>query len=167
MKIVGKILSVIYSIIFTAVVLVLTVGLSCASLLNPSVAKNLVTEVDLGKVSASELGLTEKNINLEEYIVGEITKLGIDGDIASDILNNEEIKEVIGDVAGRVITFIVSGSEIPQISEDEVNRVLSNEKVKQLFDADFNEEDIHEIVNMANDFLREFALDWGVNNGIN
>lgn len=59
MKVFGKVISILYSIIFTIALVGLSFSLFASNLLKGSFYTDLLKNVDLKEISASDLGLTD------------------------------------------------------------------------------------------------------------
>ena len=164
MKLLGKIVSVIYSIIFTIALFGISISLFASNLLKGSFYTDLLKNVDLKEISASDLGLTDSsNENLHDYLVNELTQAGLDKNVSNTILNNSEIKEVVGNVIEQVINYSINKENVPKITEAQMKKVLNNKDVKQLIGENLTGSEVSELTKELNKFLKEFADNGGLN----
>lgn len=169
MRILGKVISVLYSIVFVAVLFSLSALICASNLLKGDFYTEVLESVELEEISAKDLGLVDdddpegQDKNLQEVLVEKISDAGIDKEVADAILKNKEIKKVVGDVIGQVINYKLADGEAPKVTETQVKSILNNEDVKKMFDGELSNEDISEMTEMFNEFLKDFASDGGTN----
>lgn len=162
MKVLGKIIAVLYSIIFVFALTGVSLLIGASNLLDGSFYTEVLKSVDLNEINASDLGLTDNpDESLQDVLVNQLSESGLDKQVSEAILNNEEIKEVVGDVIGQVIDYTAGIGEAPKVTTEQAKVILNNKNVKQLLDEDLTDEDINELVNGLNEFLKEFADEGG------
>lgn len=166
MKILGKIIAVLYSIIFTLAIVLVSILITSSNLLRGDFYTELLTNVDLKEISASDLGLSEEEgTNLEDALVDKLTDFGFTESASVSMLQSKEIKEVLGNVIGQVINYNINKGDAPKVTKDQVKVIFDNEEVKKTLDADFSDEDINELVENINEMLLEFTDLGGSLNG--
>lgn len=164
MKVLGKIAAILYSIIFVLAFFGVSLLVGASNLLNGSFYTSVLKSVDLNEINASDLGLTDNpDESLEDVLINQLSESGLDKQVSEAILNNDEIKEVVGDVIGQVINYTINKGEAPKITKDQAKTILDNKDVKKMLDEDFTDEDINELVSELNEFLKEFADEGGFN----
>ena len=87
----------------------------------------------------------------------------MDKNVSNTILNNSEIKEVVGNVIEQVINYSINKENAPKITEAQMKKVLNNKDVKQLIGEDLTGSEVSELTNELNKFLKEFADNGGLN----
>lgn len=164
MKIVGKIFAVLYTIVFSVFLLAFSLILPVSNGLNASFFSGLLNTIELSEIKAKDLGFSDDpNISLEDALVDTIAEMGIDKNVAKEIMENEEIKDLAGNLLEKFVNYTINPEEVPQISREEVETVLNNSAVKEVMDSSISSEDIDEIVKEANKALKEMCKDGGVN----
>lgn len=165
MKIVGKIFAVLYSVIFSLLIFVCSLGLVVTNVFTPSFFKDALKSVDLNELSAKDLGLSDDpNASLGDALADTLAEAGFDKAVAKKIMENEEIKEVAGDVIGKFVNYQSTG-EVPQVSKSDVQKVINNPDVKQIIGTSISDADINEMVNEVNNMLKELCEEGGASFG--
>lgn len=165
MKIVGKILAVLYSIVFSLVLLLISILINCTNIFKGSFYKDVLNSVKLNELKASDLGLSDDpNQTVEEVLVDKLKEVGINSDVSKKIINNQEIKEVLGNLMADIVNYSIDPKEVPQISKNDVEKILNNKDVKEIIDENLSQEDIDKLVNEANKMLKEIGGGLNVGN---
>lgn len=154
MKVIGKILSFLYSILFGIVLFTLLLLITIKELFNPKIYKNMIKNIDFNQIKLStfvdEEKLKDKTITLEGYAIDYLEKQQIDSEIASKIVKDNEVKEMLSDFVSQASNYFLNNDKIPKIDNEKVksitNKYISNidEKI-----------DIDEITNKINSKISE------------
>lgn len=164
MKIVGKIIAVLYSILFVLILFGMSLLIASTNLLKGDFYADLLKNVNLKEIDASSLGLSdEEGVTLEDALADKLSDIGLSKSTSKAILENAEIKEVVGDVIGQVINYKVGNGNAPKVTKEQVKTVFENEEVKKAFGGEsIDSEDLDEMVNEINSMLKELVDSGGL-----
>lgn len=152
------IFSVIYSIGLTLIIILFFMSSFFKGDIYSSVLKSIdFKEIKLSDIDSSLVNLFGKDVTLEEAFVSTLEQAGIDSDVAIEIINNDEIKEVVGEFVGEVVNYSINQDELPQIEKEDVEVILDNINIEE--SVDLNKEEIMKYVDEINinakDYLKE------------
>lgn len=163
LKIFGKILGVLYSIIFTFILFGLSLLICGFSLFNSSSYKKIIDKIDLSEVKINDLGIDgDEGTTLKDFVIDQFGEIGIDKETSEKIIENDEIKDVVEDLFEEAIEYSTENGEIPSIDKDDIKSILENEEVKKVMGDKYSEEDIDKMVDEANAQLKEIFKDRSV-----
>lgn len=152
MKIFGKVLSVVYTILFTIVLLILSVSLFASNFFKDSFYADMLKNVNFDEIPADVIGLGEEGKTLKESLVDILNGAGVNKKVADEILDDEQIKEVLGNLIGDIARYSANGENLPQLKKEDLEKVINNKSVKELLPDDFNTNDL---VKGVNETLKE------------
>lgn len=160
MKYVGKFFAIIFSIIYMAFLIVFISLNYSRNLLSGNFYSNVLKSVDLDEIKISDVANTfdgmehYEDASLQDVIVEGLTDGGMDEDEATAIVENETIKEVVGNLIGEIVEYSVNGGEVPEISKDEIEKIVSDPSLNTEA-KDFTDEEINEIYNNLNSMVNQ------------
>lgn len=154
MKILKKLISIMLSIILFFV-LILFSGISFVSnFYSKEYYTNLMKNIDLDTVKLTDIGIDEEG-TVEDYLVDELNEMGLEKDLSRKIIRSDEVKEVVGTFVADWVEYSSNGKDIPQISREDVDKVLSNDDVKSVIDEELTDEEINKLIEIINDAIKE------------
>jgi len=161
MKVVGNVLAGIFSIIYFFV-LIGTIGiLFVSNIFSEKYYSNVLKEIEFNEVKLIDLGVTELNevygeeATVEDVLVGTLKEAGFSENDAKVIINNDEVKELVGTFISDSVTYIATNEEVPQLNANQVKEVLSSNEIKPLL-KDINENELGGLVNEVNILIKEY-----------
>ncbi len=153
MKIVGKIFASIYSILFVFISLCFLSLFFTRTFISRDFLVSSLKKIDLEAIKVEDLGTNDyfadydENITLSEAITNEMEKAGIDKEKAEEIVNDEKLREFIGDKANEVIEAIANEEEIKVVTNDEVKDALGV--------LELTEDNYQEVTDFLNEVISE------------
>lgn len=169
-KVIGKIFAILFSIFYFFAFSLLMIVAFANNLLSGDYYAGILKNIDLNKIKVSELGEffngaeVSKDASVEEALVSVVTKSGVEEKTAVAVVENDEIREIIGNFIGDYINYKVGGSK-PEIKKSDVENLLTNPDVIRAIGKKPSTEEIDKIYNQLNDFAKEAINGGGVNNG--
>lgn len=155
LKILGKCFSVMYSVIFTFILLVFVVALFITSMISTDFIVETFKSVDLSTFKVSDIDLPSEyqtkygnNATLEDVVVGEMVASGLEEDTARDFINDDNVREFIGEKAREMLDAEITDRDISKVSEEDVAKALENINV--------TDENIEAITDFFNEFIDEY-----------
>ncbi len=153
MKIVGKIFASIYSILFVFISLCFLSLFFTRTFISRDFLVSSLKKIDLEAIKVEDLGTNDyfanydENVTLSEAITNEMEKAGIDKEKAEEIVNDEKLREFIGDKANEVIEAIANEEEIKVVTNDEVKDALGV--------LELTEDNYQEVTDFLNEVISE------------
>ena len=154
MKIVGKIIAVIYSLVFTIVLICFMFGFFGRTILNEKFFAQAIRDLDFSQIKLEDLHLEEYfsqyegNYSLADVIEDELEDAGINTEEVKKIINDKDLKEFVGVKINEALKSGINGEEIEELSVSEVKSAL---KVLEL-----SEEENEELTDYLNDLITKF-----------
>lgn len=176
LKVVGKIFAVLFCIVYFFVLSGLMTISFAMNLLSGNYYVTILKNVDLGKIKVSELGdaideikgLDEIDIDedttVEEVLISLLKESGVDENTAIAIIENNEIREIIGNFIGDYMNYIAGDGERPKINKQDVKTILTNPDVVRAYGKQPTDEDIDKIYDQLNELANEIIENGGVKN---
>ncbi len=166
MKIIGKFFAFIFSCIYCLLLTsIITLSYS-TNLLKGDFYTQILDKVDLSeinvKVSSGNSGETI-NVPLKDILVDGLVKNGMDEETAIKIIENDNIKRVMGNVIGEIINYQLTKENIPEVSKEDIISIINDPDINKE-GATFTDEQINEIHESINVFLSKLALEGGLEN---
>lgn len=154
------IFSVVYSIILTLIIILFFFSSFFKGDIYTSILKSIdFKEIKLSDIDPKLVNMFGKNATLEEAFVITLEEAGIDSNVALEIINNDEVKEVVGEFIGECVNYTINQDELPEINEKEVEQILDNIDIEEVTNQDINKEEIMKYVDEINvsakDYLKE------------
>lgn len=166
MKIIGKFFAFIFSFIYCLLLTsIITLSYS-TNLLKGDFYTQILDKVDLSeinvKVSSGNSGETI-NVPLKDILVDGLVKNGMDEETAIKIIENDNIKRVMGNVIGEIINYQLTKENIPEVSKEDIIIIINDPDINKE-GSTFTDEQINEIHESINVFLSKLALEGGLEN---
>lgn len=169
----GKFLAIIFSVIYSIGLTLMIILFFMSSFTKGNFYSDILKSIDLNSVKLSDIDprLTDmfgSDVTLEEAFVTSLEKAGIDENVAREIANNEEVKEVVGEFVGDCINYSINKDELPKIKEEDVNVILDNIDVEEVTGKNLEKQEIMNYVDEVNKNAKDYLME-GLNyaNGIN
>lgn len=169
----GKFFAIIFSVIYSIILTLMIILFFMSSFTKGNIYTDILKSIDLNSVKLSDIDprladMFGSDVTLEDAFVSSLGKAGIDENIAREIANNEEIKEVVGDFVGDCINYSINKEELPQIKEEDVNVILDNIDVEEVTGEKIEKQEIMDYVDEVNKNAKDYLME-GLNyaNGIN
>lgn len=140
MKIVGKIIAVIYSVLFSAVILAFGVIFMGKDLTSKEFLTEIVKSADLNEITIEQINIPElsekygNSATVEEVLIEEMIKAGLTEEKARELLNDEKLREFIAEKAGDSLDNVINGTKVLKVTSSELKDVLST---LELSDSDY------------------------------
>lgn len=134
MRILGKIIAVLFSIIYFFLMTAFMILTFAMNFVSGDYYANVFKSLDLKEIKISDLGELKEGFdlgedaNLEDVLVQGLTESGVSDETAKAIIDNKEIREVLGNFIGEYINYNLGGEE-PTISRSEVETIYKNKDV--------------------------------------
>lgn len=165
MKIVGKFFAFIFSFIYCLLLTSLITVSYASNLLKGDFYTQILNKVDLNeinvKVADNSTGETT-NVPLKELLVDGLTESGMDEATAVKIIENDNIKKVMGNVIGEIINYQLNKGDIPEVSKEDIKSIVNDPDINTE-NENITDEQINEIYESINTFLSQLALKGGFN----
>ena len=169
----GVFFAIIFSVIYSVGITLMIVLYFMSGFTKGNIYTDILKSIDLNSVKLSDVDQRLVNYfgsdaTLEEVFVSSLEKAGIDENVAREIANNPEVKEVVGDFVGDCINYSINQDELPQIKEKDVNVILDNIDVEEITGKDIEKQEIMNYVDDINKNAKDYLME-GLNyaNGIN
>lgn len=170
LKVFGKIIAVILSIIYFFVLMCIMLILFSRNLLSGDYYAQILKNVDLNQIKITDIkGIFDEedisiDMSVEDAIVKAFTDAGEEEKTARAIVENEEIREILGKYIGEFISYNFGG-EAPVILKSDLETVLRNPDLTSIVGEPTNE-DIDNIYSQILElFGKEILENGGVING--
>lgn len=163
-KKIGKFFAILISIIYSILLVSIIIMYFMASFFKGNIYVDVLKSIDLKEVKLSDIdsslvNVFGKDVTLEEAFVSSLESAGINGEVAKDIINNEEIKEVVGEFVGDCVNYTINQESLPEISEKDVEIILDNIDVQEITDIEINKEEIMEYVDEINKNTKDYLME--------
>lgn len=165
MKIVGKFFAFIFSFIYCLLLTSFITVNYASNLLKGDFYTQILNKVDLNeinvKVADNSTGETV-NVPLKELLVDGLKESGMDEDTAVKIIENDNIKKVMGNVIGEIINYQLNKGDIPEVSKEDIKSIVNDPDINTE-NENITDEQIDEMYESINTFLSQLALKGGLN----
>ena len=160
----GKFFAVIFSIIYSALLVGVIILFFLSSFFKGDIYVDVLKSIDLKEIKLSDIDsrlvdVFGKDATIEDALVSSLESAGIDSTAALEIINNPEVKEVVGEFVGECINYSVNPTEVPEIDSNDIEKVLDNIDTSKITDKEINKNEIKEYVDEINvnvkDYLKE------------
>lgn len=161
MKVIGKIFAVVFSTIYFFILLALLIINFGTNILKGDFYVSILKSVDLKTIKVSDLGNIigtdeiDEGTTLEEVLIESLEESGIDKQVGIEILENDEIKEVVGKFIGEYINYSVTKENVPEISKEDINKIINNASVKKVIGNELDGMSIDEIYDELNSEIKD------------
>lgn len=160
----GEFLGVLFSIIYSFVLIIMIILFFASSLLKGDIYGDILKSIDISEIKLSDISpelvsMYGKDATIESILVDTLESAGIDSDVALEIVNDDKTKEVLGGFVGDIINYSVNKDEIPEIKTSDVEEILNNIDKDKLPNKEINKDEIKDVINNINsstkDYLKE------------
>ena len=169
----GKFFAIIFSVIYSFGLTLMIILFFMSSFTKGNIYTDILKSIDLDSVKLSDIDprlakMFGSDVTLEDAFVSSLGKAGIDENVAREIANNPEVKEVVGEFVGDCINYSINKDELPQIKEEDVNVILDNIDVEEVTGEKIEKQEIMDYVDEVNKNAKDYLME-GLNyaNGIN
>lgn len=164
MKYIGKFFAVIFSIIYMAFLIAFISLNYSKNLLSGDFYSNILKSVDFSQIKVSDIANTFDGIEhyedatLEDIIVEGLTDGGMSEEQAKGIVENENVKNVVGNLIGEMVEYGVNGGDIPTISNEDIKALVTDPELN-IEGEEFTDEEIEEVTNQLNDIINQLLTE--------
>lgn len=169
----GNFFAIIFSIIYSIILILIIIMFFFSSFFKGDIYTSILKSIDFKEIKLSDIDLRfkelfGKDVTLEEAFVLTLEEVGIDSNVAVEIINNDEVKEVVGEFIGDCVNYTINQDELPEIKESDVEVILDNIDVEEVTNNEINKEEIMKYVDEINVAAKDYLME-GFNyaNGIN
>lgn len=160
MKIIGKVFSLIFSIIFFIGITIFGFLFLTSKFFNPNYYTEMLDSIEIKEIKVSELGIEDLtnefgDVTIEEAIVISLEKEDIDSEVALEIIESKEIKEILGKVISGIVDYEVTNETLPQLDKTDIDKLLDNKQINEIIQKENIEIDREELLNQINKTLKE------------
>lgn len=160
----GKFFAIIFSVIYSIVLILIILLFFMSSFTKGNIYTDILKSIDLKEIKLSDIdpSLAEafgRDVTLEDAFVSTLSDAGIDSNVAREIANNEEVKEVVGEFVGDCINYSINKSDLPQIKEEDVDVILDNIDVEEVTGEEINKEEIMNYVDEINNNTKDYLME--------
>lgn len=160
MKIVGKIFASMYCTFFALIVFVFMVLSFATSILEPDYISSTITNSNFMEMKVADIEFEGKediiqhfgeDVTVEEAIIKAFSEeMGVRENLITEALEDEEIIEFIGEVAGIFVDYTMT-NDLPVISYDDYKNVFEKQVVQEILkDLDYSTQDIKDLIDLYN-----------------
>ncbi len=159
LKTIGMVLAIIFSLVyffFLSGFMVLAVS---RNIFSGNYYSSIINSIDLDEIKIGDMGeLFEgsefsSDMTLSDALVKSMTDGGVEEKTATAIIENKEIKNIVGNFIGDYINYSLGGEE-PTIKRSDVKAVLNNPNIIEVAGKPTNE-DIDEVYDELNDMVSQ------------
>ena len=101
-----------------------------------------------------------EDASLQDIIVEGLTDGGMEEEQAISIVENETIKEVVGNLIGEMVEYGINGGDIPEISKEDIEKIVSDPDLNTESKT-FTDEEINEIYDNLNNMVNQILTQEG------
>ena len=166
MKIIGKLFAFIFSIIYCVVLTAFITLNYSTNLLKGEFYTEILNKVDLNEIELKvkdNITGEETNVPLKDLVIEGLTENGMSEEDATKIIENENIKRVLGNVVGEIINYQLNKGDIPEVSKEDIESIINDPDLNKNRET-LTDEEINELQQNINSFLSKLALEGGFNN---
>lgn len=169
LKVIGKIFAVLFCIVYFFVLLAFVTTFFATNFLKGDFYSNVITNIDLKNIKLSELDDVDFGIDMPEdatlndVLVEALKRGGMEENVANKVMENKEIKELLGDVIGEYVSYSIIGGEAPVVTREDILVLANNKDITDAFGKPTDEE-INNLVEQLNALLASESIP---NNGGN
>lgn len=170
LKIIGKIFAVLFSAVYFFALASFVILFFGSNLLSTTYYKSVLKSIDLKEIKIKDLNVNineldiDENTSVQDIIVEGLEELGLNNEMSIAIVENEEIREILGTYIGEFVNYQVSGGEMPEIKLEDVKTVLTNELIIEAAGKTPTDEDIEKVYEELNNLTRDYIDGGGETN---
>lgn len=162
MKAVGNVLAGIVSVIYFFVLIGMIFILFSSNVFSEKYYSDILKSVEFNEVKLTDLGVTEVNeiygeeATVEDVLVGGLKEVGFSENDAKVIINNNEVKELVGAFISDSVTYVATNGEVPQLNKEEVKAIIENKEIAPLLKEVPEGAELDRVVNDINSMIKEY-----------
>lgn len=163
-KVLGNFLAILFSILYSITLVSIIVLFFFTSFFKGDIYTSILKSIDLKEIKLSDIDprfkeLFGKDVTIEEAFVLTLEEVGIDSNVALEIINNEEVKEVVGEFIGDCVNYTVNQDKLPEIKEEDIDKILDNIDIDKIENKEINKEEIMEYVDEINISAKDYLME--------
>lgn len=160
----GNFFAIIFSVLYSLILVSVIIAFFFTSFFKGDIYTSVLKSIDLKEIKLSAIdprlsNLFGKDVTIEEALVLSLEEIGIDSNVALEIINNDEIKEVVGEFIGDCVNYTVNQDKLPEIKEEDIDKILDNIDVQSITDKEINKEEIMEYVDEINLSAKDYLME--------
>lgn len=103
---------------------------SVTSLMSADFYGDLLKDVDFTTIKVADIDSSLEleygsDATIEDVLVDELKEYGVEEDTVREVINDDEIKEIVGGIFGEMVEYYATGNgEIPQVEKSDVTKIL-------------------------------------------
>lgn len=166
MKILGKFFAVILSILYFAIAISFMTLSYTKNIVNGDFYADFLNSIDIDTLKVSDIAETfggmehYEDQTIKEVIVEGLVDSGVDEDVATKIIDNENIKTMLGNLIAEIIDYKISGGDIPTISKEDITNIV-NDSTLNIEKKEFTDAEIDEIYLNLNNIIEQIIMNGG------
>lgn len=128
-----------------------------SSFFRPTYYSNILKNINLEDIKLSDLGMDEglEDVNLKEYMIDLAKEAGIEENLAEALIDNEKIKNVVGQFASDFLNYTVTKENVPQISKEDIKEILEEKEVKTILEKEISDKEVDQMIDDLNRCLSD------------
>ncbi len=161
LKVIGKIFAVIFCIVYFFLLTGFMTISFAGNFLSGDYYGKVLEKIDLKTIKMSDLGDflegsdLDADATVEDALIKYIVESGTDEEKAIALVENKEVKRLLGKYIGQYVNFNVTG-EIPKVEKKDVEDLLSIPDLTSII-GEPTQEDIDKVYNQLNDLVNEIV----------
>lgn len=157
MKVFRNILAVLFSITYFLCLIIVSVLMLVSSFFRPSYYSDILKDINFEDIKLSDLGIdvNGEDVNLKEYLVDLAHEAGIENKLAEALIDNERIKNVVGQFASDFLNYTITKENVPQISKEDIRKILEEKEVKAILEKEISDQEVSQMVDDLNKYLSD------------
>ena len=169
LKVIGKIVAVIFCIVYFFLLTGIMTITFAGSLLSGDYYSSVLEKIDFKTIKIADIGIPIEGSGLgedatvEDVVVKYFTEGGATEEQATAIVENKEIKQVLGKYIGEYVNFTVTG-EKPKVDKKDIEKVFKNPDFVSAA-GEVTQEQIDEVYDSLTKAVEELIEGPGENNG--
>lgn len=146
LKFFGKFFAVIYSYVFFLVMGLLLSITIINTLISGNVFEKLIQNVNVDEIDLSVIGFGEEGEKPSDMIKKQALEMGFDEETANKIVENEDVKMLLGNFMDDALKYYLQGGEAPNINKDEIKSLIEKNDLEEYIELD----NLDELTNTLN-----------------
>ena len=167
MKVIGKIFAVLLSILYFVVLILFTSLIFVQKLSTGDFYSSILTSIDLDEIKLSDIDVTFDGMEhyedetVADLLVEGLVDSGVEEVTAVEIVSNDNVKNLVGELIGEYVDYQINKENIPQIEVEDIKSIMSDMSIEA------SDDDIEELTNNINNILSKLANEEGVDDNGN
>lgn len=155
LKIIGKFFATIFAISLFALIVGGTTLVIAIKFISKENISQFVQEMDVEQIVIGK-DIHGRNTTLQDKIKEKYTYENIDPLITENLLNIPEVKEVIGNLSGEYVEYILNRRVKPKIDDEEIEYIINSKSLEKVLNKKITEKDKTDIKNILTEVQYEF-----------